>query len=132
MFQNALLAQQKMIETAANLTFFTLIATKSAHNVLLKGTTGNKTTKVWKISQCIIQKEAKNCEKFGEDFYICFIFHMEDAHIAQNLMAGGNHERRCRHHQLTEGVWDGSTGAVLHSLRTWNITITFLTDEGYL
>lgn len=44
-FQKALLPKQKMIDAVGNSTFFTLIATKTIHNVLVKVTTGSKTKK---------------------------------------------------------------------------------------
>lgn len=82
MFQKALLPQRKMIEIIANSTLFTLIATKSAHNVLVKGTTGNKTTKIQKISQHIIQKEANNS---GKRQHRCCFTQFKDVEHYRNL-----------------------------------------------
>lgn len=44
-FQKALLAQQKIIDTVGNSTFFALIATKNVHNVLVKVKSGSRTKK---------------------------------------------------------------------------------------
>lgn len=99
-FQKSLLLQQKMIETAANSTFFTPVVTRRDHNSsktsISKENSKKKPTQP--IKPINIYQNKIDSEKFSEKFYICAAFHAEDACVMQNSQQMG-----ALHHQCTAG-----------------------------